>query len=132
VPILDREFYCSWKNEMLGIFRTYNLSKYISTPYVPPIDPLHPTINEELGMLYNLRTMNLIIRGLANRLLRDMTNLECAYTMWKYLKDLHPDYSLRSLDEILHKTIALNKLCTDDLNFDKCFFELRDLMRKKG
>ena len=42
VPMLDGEFYNSWKNEMLEIFNEYNLNKYISSPCVPPVDPLHP------------------------------------------------------------------------------------------
>src|SRR6266496_6544857 len=38
VPILDGEVYGSWENEMLMIFNEYNLNKYITSPYVPPID----------------------------------------------------------------------------------------------
>jgi hypothetical protein len=64
VPILVGVSYNSWRIEMLSIFRLYNLCKYIKTPYVPPIDPLHPTMDEELDMLRNLRTVKLIIRGL--------------------------------------------------------------------
>ena len=128
VPILVGVSYSSWKIEMLGIFRLYNLCKYIRTPYVSPIDPLHPTMDEELDMLRNLSTVNLIIRGLPDNLLELMTNFECAYSMWKFLEELYPDYSLRGLDEILHKTIELDKMRTNDPNFDKCFFELRDLM----
>ena len=69
VPFLDGEFYSSWKNEMLEIFNEYNLNKYICSPYVPPIDPLHPTPDEYLDMLRNLRTINLIVRGLPRNLL---------------------------------------------------------------
>ena len=31
VPMLDREFYNAWKNEMLEIFNEYNLNKYITS-----------------------------------------------------------------------------------------------------
>ena len=44
VPMLDREFYSAWKNEMLEIFNEYNLNKYITSPCAPPINPLHPTL----------------------------------------------------------------------------------------
>ena len=64
VLILDGEYYNSWENEMLAIFNEFNLSKYVHCPYVSPIDPLHPTHEEEIDMLRNLRTVNLIIRGL--------------------------------------------------------------------
>ena len=64
VLILDGEYCNSWKNEMLDIFDEFNLSKYVHSPYVPPIDPLHPTHEEEIDMLRNLRTVNLIIRGI--------------------------------------------------------------------
>ena len=66
---------------MLSIFRLYNLCKYVETPYVPPIDPLHPTMDEELDLLRKLRTINLIIRALPNKMLGEITNFECAYTM---------------------------------------------------
>ena len=117
---------------MLSIFKVYNLCKYVKTPYVPPVDPLHPTMDEELDLLRNLRTVNLIIRGLPDDLLNLVTNFECAYAMWKFLEELYPDYSMRGLDEILHKTIEFDRLHPNDPNFDKCFFELRDLMKKKG
>jgi hypothetical protein len=48
------------------------------------------------------------------------------------LEELYPDYSLRGLDEILYKTIEFDMMRPNDPNFDRCFFELRDLMRKKG
>ena len=110
----------------------FNLSKYIHSPYVPPIDPLHPTHEEEIDMLRNLRTVNLIIRGLPNLVLRSMQHFECAYTLWKDLEKRYPNYSLKSLDEILHKTIAFHKIKPNDPNFDKYLFELRNLMRAKG
>ena len=80
VPILYGEFYGSWKTEMLSIFDEYNLSKYVLKPYVPPIDPLHPTPDEELDMLHNLRTVNLIIRGLPRNVLVLCTTLN-AHTL---------------------------------------------------
>ena len=46
VPILDGEFFNSWKNEMLEIFNEYHLNKYITSPCVPLVDPLHPTPDE--------------------------------------------------------------------------------------
>ena len=61
MPILDGEFYNSRGNEMLDIFDEFILRKYIHSPYVPPIDPFHPTHEEETDMLRNLRTINLII-----------------------------------------------------------------------
>jgi hypothetical protein len=132
VPIPDGVSYNSWRIEMLIIFKMYNLRKYVETPYVPPFDPLHPTMVEELDLLRNLRTVNLIIRGLPDNLLELVTNFECAYSMWKFLEELYPDYSLRGLDEILYKTIEFDMMRPNDPNFDKCFFELRDLMKKKG
>jgi hypothetical protein len=51
----------------------YNLRKYVETPYMPPFDPLHPTMDEELDLLRNLRTVNLIIRGLPDNLLELVT-----------------------------------------------------------
>jgi hypothetical protein len=117
---------------MLDIFDEFNLSKYIHSPYVPPIDPLHPTLEEEIDMLRNLRTINLIIRGLPKVVLSCMQNFECAYTLWNDLEKRYPDYSLKNLDEILHKTIAFHKMKPSDPNFDDCLFELRDLMRAKG
>ena len=50
------------KNEMLEIFNEYILRQYILSHYVPPIDRLHPTPDEYLDMVRNLRTINLIIR----------------------------------------------------------------------
>jgi hypothetical protein len=104
------------------------LCKYVETPYVPPIDPLHPTMDEELDFLHNLRTINLIIRGLPDNLLELVTNFECACSMWRFLEELYPDYSLRGLDEIIHMTIEFDRMRPNDPNFDKCFFELHDLM----
>ena len=69
VPILDGEFFHEWKNEMLEIFNQYHLNKYIITPCVPLVDTLHPTPDESLEMIRNLRTINLITRGLPRNLL---------------------------------------------------------------
>ena len=87
VPILDGEFYGSWKNEMLVILNQYNFNKYITSPYVPPIDPLHPTPDEYLDMVHNLRTIDLIIRGLPRNLLVCMPTFECACTIWNCLAE---------------------------------------------
>ena len=43
-----------------------------------------------------------------------------------------PDYSLKNLDEILHKSIALTKINSNDPMFGNCLFELKNLMRAKG
>ena len=83
-------------------------------------------------MLCNLRTVNLIIRGLPRIVLNQMKKFECAYTLWNDLEIRYPSYSLSNLDEILHKTIAFHKITPSDPKFDDCLFELRDLMRAKG
>ena len=51
----------SEKNEMLVIFNQYHLNKYIASPCAPHIDPLHPTLDEDIDMIRNLRTVELII-----------------------------------------------------------------------
>ena len=61
VPILDGEYFHEWNIEMLEIFNEYHLNKYITSPCAPHIDPLHPTPEEDLNMIHNLRTINLII-----------------------------------------------------------------------
>ena len=53
-----------WKNEMLVIFNQYHLNKYIASPCAPHVDPMHPTLDESIDMIRNLRTAELIIRGL--------------------------------------------------------------------
>ena len=108
VPILNGEYYNFWRDEMVEIFDEFNLSKYMRSPYVPPIDQLHPTPEEEIDMLHSLRIVNLIIRGLPKIVLGCMQNFECAYTLWKDLGKRCPNYSLKNLDEILHKTIAFS------------------------
>ena len=81
VPILDGEFFHEWKNEILEIFNEYHLNKYITSPCAPHIDPLHPTPDEDLDMIHNLRTINLIIRGLPQNLIASLPTLDCAYNM---------------------------------------------------
>ena len=131
VPILDGESYSAWKNEMLEVFNEYNLNKYITSPCAPPIDPLHPTPDEYLDMTRNLRAIDLIIRGLPRNLLVCLPTFECAYTIWRYLEERFPNYSLKNLDEILQKSIAFHKMHPSDPKFGDCLFELRDLMRAK-
>ena len=109
VLVLYGEFHGSWKNEILEIFNKYDFNKYITSPYVPPIDPLHPTPNEYLNMIRNLRTIDLIIRGLPKNLLVCLPSFECAYTIWEYLEERFPNYSLKNLDEILQKFITFQK-----------------------
>ena len=82
-------------------------------------------------MIRNLRTVNLITRGLPRNLLGCLPTLDCAYTIWRFLEERFPNYSLQNLDEILHKSIALSKMNSNDLKFGDCLFELRDLMREK-
>ena len=98
VPILDGEYYIQWKYKMLELFDEFHLSKYVKSPYVPPIDPLHPTHEEEVDMLCNLRTVNLIVRALPRNVLNQMKNFACAYTLWNDLEKQYPNYSLSNLD----------------------------------
>ena len=65
-------------------------------------------------------------------MIASLPTLDCAYTIWRFLEEQFPNYSLKNLDEILHKSIALSKMSTSDPKFDDCLFELRDLMRAKG
>src|SRR6266511_1401810 len=99
---------------------------------MPPSDPLHPTPDENLDTTLHLRTINLNVRGLPRNLIACLPTLDCAYTIWRFLEERFPNYSLKNLDEILHKSIALNSMSTSDPNFDNCLFELRDLMHAKG
>ena len=96
VPILDGEFFHEWKIEMLEIFNEYHLNKYITSPCAPHVD-----------MIHNLRTINLITRGLPRNLFASLPALVCAYTIWRFLEERFPNYSLQNLDESLHKSIAL-------------------------
>ena len=83
-------------------------------------------------MVRNLRTVNLIIRGLPRNVLVCLQNFECAYTIWNYLEEHFPNYSLQNIDEIIHKSIAFHKMKPSDPKFDECLFELSGLMRAKG
>ena len=90
---------------------------------------MHPTHDESIR---NLRTAELIIRGLPRNLIGCLPTFKCAYTIWKFLEERFPDYSLKNLDEILHKSIALSKMNTSDPMFGDRLFELTNLMRAKG
>ena len=89
---------------MLEIFNEYHLTKYITTPCARIVDPLHPTPEEDLDMIRNLRTINLIVKGLPKNLIASLPTLDCAYTIWRFLEERFPNYSLKNLDEILHNT----------------------------
>ena len=128
--MLDGEFFNAWKNEMLVIFNEYHWNKYITNPCAPLVDPLHPTSDEY--MIHNLRTINLTIRGLPRNSIVCLPTLDCAYTIWRFLEEWFPNYSLLNLDVILHKSIALSKMNSNYPKFGDCLFELRDLMRAKG
>ena len=95
------------------------------------MDPLHPTLDESIDMFRNLRTVNLITRGLPRNLIASLPALDCAYTIWRFLEERFPNYSLKNLDEILHKSIALSKMNTSDPMFGDRLFELTNLMRPK-
>ena len=75
---------------MLVIFNEYHLNKYIASPCAPHVDPLHPTLDESIDMIRNLRTVNLITRGLSRNLIGCLPTLKCAYTIWKFLEELFP------------------------------------------
>ena len=117
---------------MLVNFNQYHLNKYIASPSAPHVDPMHPTLDESIDMIRNLITVNLITRGLPRNLIRNLPTLECAYTIWKFLEECFPNYSLKNLDEILHKSISLSKMNTSDPMFGDCLFELTNLMHAKG
>ena len=87
VPILDGEFFHEWKIEMLVIFNEYHLNKYITSPCAPHVDPLHPTLDESIDMIRNLRTVNLITRGLPRNLLGSLPTFDCSYTLWRFLEE---------------------------------------------
>ena len=87
VPILDGEYFHDWKNKMLVIFNQYHLNKYIASPCALHIDPLHPTLDEDIDMIRNLRTIELIIRGLPKNLIASLPTQSCAYTIWKFLEE---------------------------------------------
>ena len=72
---------------MLVIFNQYHLNKYIASPCAPHVDPMHPTHDESIDMIRNLRTAELIIRGLPRNLLGCLPTFKCAYTIWKFLEE---------------------------------------------
>ena len=76
VPILDGEYFRQWKDEMLDIFDEFHWLKYVECPYAPPIDPIHPSRDDEIDMVGNLKTVNLIIRGLRRNVLNQLQNFE--------------------------------------------------------
>ena len=80
---------------MLVIFNQYHLNKYIASACAPHVDPMHPTLDESIDMIRNLRTVNLITGGLPRNLIRNLPTLECAYTIWKFLEECFPNYSLK-------------------------------------
>ena len=42
---------------MLVIFNQYHLNKYIASPCAPCVDPMHPTLDESIDMIRNVRTV---------------------------------------------------------------------------
>ena len=83
-------------------------------------------------MIRNLRTINLIIRGLPKNLIASLPALDCAYTIWRFIEERFPNYSLKLLDKVLHKSIALSKMSSNDTKFGDCLFELTNLTSAKG
>ena len=79
--------FMSEKNEMLEIFNEYHLNNQITSPCTPHVDPLHPTLDESIDMIRNLRTINLITRGLPRNLFGCLPTLDCAYTIWRFLEE---------------------------------------------
>ena len=65
-------------------------------------------------------------------MIASLPTLNCAYTIWKFLEERFPNYSLKDLDEILHKSIALIKMSSNDPKFGDCLFELTNLTSAKG
>ena len=63
VPILDGEYFHEWKNEILVIFNQYHLNKYIASPCAPCVDPMHPTLDEQLTWLGILELPNLLLEN---------------------------------------------------------------------
>ena len=47
-----------------------------------------------------------------------LPTLECAYTIWRFLEERFLDSSLKNLDEILHKSIDLNKMNPNELSLE--------------
>ena len=100
------------------------MNKYIASPCEPHVDPMHPTLDESIDMIRNLRTVDLITRGLPRNLIGCLPTLKCAYTIWRFLEEHFINYSLQNLDEILHKFIALSKMNSNDPKFGDCLSEL--------
>ena len=69
---------------------------------------------------------------LPKNLIASLPTLDCAYTIWRFLEERFPNYSLQNLYEILHKSIALSKMNTSDPMFGDRLFELTNLMHAKG
>ena len=63
VHILDGESFHEWKIEILEIFNEYHLNKYLTSPCVPLVDPLHPTPDESLDMIRNLELSILLLEA---------------------------------------------------------------------
>ena len=63
---------------MLVIFNQYHLNKYIASPCAPHVDPMHPTLDESIDMIRNLRIVNLITRGLPRNLIINLPTLNYA------------------------------------------------------
>ena len=84
---LMESIFMSEKNDMLVIFNEYHLNKYITSPCAPHVDPMHPTLDESIDIICNLRTVNLITRGLPRNLIGSLPTLECAYTIWRFLEE---------------------------------------------
>ncbi len=87
VPILDGEYFNEWKNEMLVIFNQYHLNKYIASPCAPHVDPMHPTHDESIDMIRNLRTAELIIRGLPRNLIGCLPTFKCPTPYGNFLRN---------------------------------------------
>ena len=89
------------------------------------------TRDESIDMIRNLRTVNLITRGLPRNFIVCLPTLDCAYTIWRFLEERFLNYSLQNQHVILQKSIALSKMNPRDPKFGDCLFELHDLMRAK-
>ena len=72
---------------MLVIFNEYQLKKYITSPCAPHVDPMHPTLDESIDMVHNLRTINLITRGLPRNLIGCLPTLKCATPYGNFLRN---------------------------------------------
>ena len=109
MPILVGEYFRQWKDEMLVIFDEFQLRKYVEYPYAPPIDPIHPSHDDEVNMLGNLNTVNLIIRGLPRNVLNQLQNFECAHTLCNNLQKIYPNYSLKILISLSTNALLFTK-----------------------